>query len=640
MTPMEPKSTDIGRAGGPAASHPPTRRPGVAFAILLSGAILATWLVPAGAQAAPALTPQHWTIIANNLGQAAPPTALLIETNGPPNESVPVVIDGRRVHLKFQNGWAMVFLPTPGVPLALNVPGQISITQDVTAVLPPTPSRQPITVLPYVGKPPTGTSRPGTHSGTLTVNRVLPWFNHAWSVGTGVVSTLGGSRAYYAQLSAYQLEHAPQIPWRVFLSQVAQGKVPGEDTLVAKMLGRNVVEVIVPPGDVGPAAIGSYELTGGGAAEWVTPSGEKIPVTVSRYTSEVGTQVVDAVPVVDRSGVHLQVPVDTSAEVALKGAGADLWWARAARVGDVLGLASVAISCVEGGYEIVNQHNYRAGAKDLGEAVGATLSFESVGWGMAIGGMIGDGPGVLVGAVLGFGVGIAMPWIGGQVAVGVGSVLAQWFHWPWGSEANQANAYAPDLFFVNHTGRTVVASVTETGPGTHNVVPPWTAPFAWQGSITSTGAFVLNGTSRAVPYLHYEASGLGLWQTHRGWLIPASTFSSWATATLAQYGFPQRAITQFVHRWHMLALTPGWLAIYPQTAPATLDAMAPLATTPAMPLHRVWFAIQRVAGAPMAHPVSTPVVIPFAQGRLSAWEWGVTFLGGFPIPTATQGGHS
>lgn len=605
-------------------------------AVLLVAAMILTWLIPSGIAGASAPPPQHWTVISSTLGQSTPNPLLLIHTNGPPNASVPITIDGQSMTLRFHNSWAEILLPQPGSAIVWTVPSQITLTQDVTAVAPPTPSRQPITGLPYMAHPASKIAPPPAKVRPL---RIPSWLNTAWALSSGAVGSLGGSNAAFKELNAFQIEHAPTIYWRDFLSSASAGRVPGQDTLLAKLTGRNVIEMVVPAGDVGPTAIGTYELTGGGTGEWVFEDGSKIPVTVSRYASKVGTQVADAIPVIDRHGAHITSPIDTSAEVAVEDAAASSWWGRASRFGDVLGLVAVGVSCIQGEYEILNQHNYALGVKDLGEAVGAALSFEAVDAGMAIGGALGDGPGLLVGAAAGFAVGIALPWLVGHGAEWVGSVLAHTFHWPWEPEANQANVYAPDIFFVNHTGHTVALSITESGFGTYDVKPSWTGPQSWQGTVTTTGSFVLKSSHTAVPYLHYEATGLALWQTTDGWVIPARQFKAWAVTTLARYGFPARAITHFVARWSSLAKGPGYLAIYPQTARATLGAIAPLKVSSAVPTHRVWFAVKLLNPARPLPVIPLPAISHFTPGYLSVWEWGVTFLGRPPTHVVQQGGH-
>lgn len=629
-----PRHSPHDRAGCLVAENPAARRirpRKVGSVALLVVALLATWLMPAQpVEAASAPPPQHWVIVPATLGQNAPASVFWIFTNGPPDASVPIAIDGRPASLRFHDGWAEMVLTPPGAAIALQVPPQVTVTQDVTVTAPPKPAPPPVTQLPFTAHHPSRHRTPKS----LAPTPVPGWLNTTWNGFVGAAASFSGTKEAFAEFG----DHAHTVQsFEEFLFASLDGRVPGEDSLMAKMTGHNVIDLVLPAGEIGPTSVGTYELVGG-RTDMLMQNGVKVPVAISRYTSEVGTQVADAYPVISRQGVHLQSPVDTSAEVAVEDLSSATWWGRAARFGDVLGLLGVGVSCIQGGYEIVNQHNYKQGVYDLGQAVGAALSFEAVGWGMAIGGALGDGPGLIVGAVAGFAVGAAMPWLVGHAAEAVGGILAHTFHWPWGSEANAANVYAPDIFFVNHTGRRLSLSITESGPGTYNVRPAWTHSHRWQGILLRSGRFRLIQQSKSTPYLHYEASGLGLWQTTRGWIIPADHFASWASTTLAQYGFPKRAIVHFIARWSALSKERGWLAIYPQTAPSTLDVMAPLRVTPTVPIHRVWFAVQVLHRAGPWPPMAAPAIHPSAPGPVSVWEWGVTFLGPAPAQVVHQGG--
>lgn len=151
-------------------------------------------------------------------------------------------------------------------------------------------------------------------------------------------------------------------------------------------------------------------------------------------------------------------------------------------------------------------------------------------------------------------------------------------------------------------GGSIIESIPEYGTG-------------WAVGVQPDGK--INGR---YDYLYYEAQAPDRYQYTSGWVVHRDTLEQFFVSTMAQAGFSNREIADFIDYWQPLLISPLY-EVYPQTT-RVLDGLITLRVDPAPANQlRLFFVIQP-AGPESAH-LATPVVSPIERSGFFLAEWGV-----------------
>jgi hypothetical protein len=362
-----------------------------------------------------------------------------------------------------------------------------------------------------------------------------------------------------------------------------------------------------------------------------TAAGSQLPDQVNEYVDQPGAGQSSTVATEEDIGATTTSPLPGEADTSL------LDVSSYAKVGSVLKGAGDAMTGFGIVYGTVTTFNDLANGDYRGAGATALSTGLNVYTGMALEPVdvaimevsvgLGDGPGIVVGIVgvvlVNYGASQVVGWVSSAVANAVGDCFA-WL------ESHLFDIYAPDIFVRNRTGEAQNIGISVQPEHTYDVSPPFSAAAQGNWVVTASPGGELAMGTKHLSELHYELTTTANWQYATGWTVPRSRFDSWARATLAAYGFSERATDQFLVTWSAFASGGGSLTIYPQEG-ALVQSLEPMTVTPSgLPKLRVWFVISPAVRGRLTAPIVPPD--PAGRAPLEVQEWGVV-----PLPGSLAG---
>ena len=160
-----------------------------------------------------------------------------------------------------------------------------------------------------------------------------------------------------------------------------------------------------------------------------------------------------------------------------------------------------------------------------------------------------------------------------------------------------------DVKVVFPTGGKIVESIPEHKSG-------------WHVQVEKSG--LIDGKYR---FLYYESKTLDLYQYEKGWIVPQNSLKNFFEEKMAQYGFIEPEIKDFVDYWIPLLTTHGFYAIYPQEEDIINKMIRLEFSQNPDSLFRLFFGIK---GTNIPNlELKEPKIEKFERKGFSVVEWGV-----------------
>ncbi len=291
-------------------------------------------------------------------------------------------------------------------------------------------------------------------------------------------------------------------------------------------------------------------------------------------------------------------------------------------VGDCIGLAGDVVTIVDDVKELGNLKHEHSSWK----AVEATLLVTDIG-------LTAVGIGATLGLVtLGPAVGAAL-MVGG-VVVGISSAFvhsdafANYMNstdgslqsfleglFPWMKTPDGVNCYKPNIYIYDKDGRRIQVIFTE--PELILIsIPEYEAGWTVDASADGT---LLTEAGEEYDFLFYESMTVkGMFDTQSGFRIDAGDRSSQWESILAEYGFNEEEIADFVEFWDVKLDADKDYIMYPQYT-ETVDEAMPIVVAPVPEnMVRIWFVFEEYTG----QEYEEEQIVPFSREGYTVVEWG------------------
>lgn len=152
-------------------------------------------------------------------------------------------------------------------------------------------------------------------------------------------------------------------------------------------------------------------------------------------------------------------------------------------------------------------------------------------------------------------------------------------------------------------GGKIVASNPEYGNG-------------WNILVDTSG--LINNT---YPYLFYESTQPDVWQRNYGWIIQADNLESFFRQNMADYGFNDREINDFIEYWIPRLTDYPLYTIYPQTKSIIDDVIQLDFSKQPENILRLFYVIN--GHNQLQNKLTAPIIDGFKREGYFVAEWGV-----------------
>jgi hypothetical protein len=125
-------------------------------------------------------------------------------------------------------------------------------------------------------------------------------------------------------------------------------------------------------------------------------------------------------------------------------------------------------------------------------------------------------------------------------------------------------------------------------------------------------------------YLFYEASLPNKWQYKQGWSVTQSNLEAFFRSNLADYGFIENEINDFLDYWIPRLIEHSYYNIYPQHTDKINELIDLKISKKPRSLLRMFYVIEPVR-SPMISKIDTPIIPEFERKGFTVAEWGVVF---------------
>jgi len=176
--------------------------------------------------------------------------------------------------------------------------------------------------------------------------------------------------------------------------------------------------------------------------------------------------------------------------------------------------------------------------------------------------------------------------------------------------------FKPNIYLYPQSAADLTVTVDFPAGGSVIASEPHYAD-SWQITADPTGR--IDGL---YDYLFYESSQPDYGQYQAGWVVAKDNLEDFFRTNLAQTGFIQNEIDDFIEYWLPRLKTSPWYAIYPQYN-AQLDKMVRLSFSQQPDnLIRLIYAVRGIPTGSLTLPA--PEIPAFSRDGFTAAEWGVT----------------
>ncbi len=137
----------------------------------------------------------------------------------------------------------------------------------------------------------------------------------------------------------------------------------------------------------------------------------------------------------------------------------------------------------------------------------------------------------------------------------------------------------------------------------------------WCVNVTSDGKI-----DNEFDYLFYESAQPNIWQRTNGWCMEQSKLESFFKTDMANRGFAQNEINDFIEYWIPLMNEFPFYTIYPQTKEAINRVIAVDFSVQPDVFYRLFYCVK---GSQTSVNLDEPFYTPFIRNGFTAVEWGV-----------------
>lgn len=139
----------------------------------------------------------------------------------------------------------------------------------------------------------------------------------------------------------------------------------------------------------------------------------------------------------------------------------------------------------------------------------------------------------------------------------------------------------------------------------------------WNMSVVPSGKI-----DNEYTYLFYESSQPSVWQTETGWHVKKAELTQFFSSNMANYGFSEQEIIDFIDYWIPLFVDKAYYTIYPQTNVEIDQAISINFSTSPDKIMRLFYLVKGSDHQPTIE-LEKPVIPTFERTGFYVTEWGV-----------------
>ena len=138
----------------------------------------------------------------------------------------------------------------------------------------------------------------------------------------------------------------------------------------------------------------------------------------------------------------------------------------------------------------------------------------------------------------------------------------------------------------------------------------------WSVQIDKTGLI-----DNRYDFLFYESMQPDIWQYKQGWHVKKENLQAFFETNLAEYGFGEKEITDFIEYWIPIFTESDYYMIYPQNKETTDKAIELLLSVEADNILRLHYVIKETNESNVE--ITAPEIEEFTKEGFYVTEWGV-----------------